>query len=301
MSGGAIRGESRGVLWEPKMSNKASRSRGLRIFTDHSFTLLMLMMIGAMLLAQRWLTGGAESDTRPLTKPLRVEVVSAEGDREFLLGLRTHHYRAQLQSEAEYLDVYFDTSDGRLLKQGYSYRFRKETTSNADANYSVRLEREPRFDSPGAKKLDLVSVIPAELGEAISAGDWRRALLADSGLAAPARFDVLLAELRIHPSDVQPQWLGQLVRKRLDVTDKGRNWFELDHETWRFNRFDSPNGPVVSLIDLVVDTRLSEGDPELLRRVATMRELTKMIHGVRPTDHAPHERAAARMSTTDRD
>ena len=51
---------------------------------------------------------------RSLTKPLRLEVVDKDAFSEFLVGLRTFHYRAKLRSEADYVDVYYDTEDWRL-------------------------------------------------------------------------------------------------------------------------------------------------------------------------------------------
>jgi hypothetical protein len=47
--------------------------------------------------------------------------------------------------------------------------------------------------------------------------------------------------------------------------------------------------------DIVIDTRLRQSDPELIRRVVTMNELSKMIYGVRAANRAPHERAIERF------
>jgi hypothetical protein len=40
-----------------------------------------------------------------------------------------------------------------------------------------------------------------------------------------------------------------------------------------------------------VDTRLKEGDPELVRRVRTMDQYAEVAAGVSASDRAPHERA----------
>jgi hypothetical protein len=258
---------------------------------------IAFVVLGIILLAETWCRVGVTMKSLPLTKPLRTEVVSEIGGRGFMLALGIHHYRAQLQSEAEHFDVFYDTKDRELQRQGYSFRFRKETTADTIPNYLIRLEQEPRHLALGAEKLDIISKLPARLGEEIVNGKWDDAFLATVNLAAPSRFVALLVELRIDVDEIHPQLVGQLRRKRFDITDKGRNWFELDQEMWSFSLFDGANGPRVTFKDFVVDTRLSGTDAELQRRVSTMRELTKMIYGIRPVEYAPHERAFMRINT----
>ncbi len=41
----------------------------------------------------------------------------------------------------------------------------------------------------------------------------------------------------------------------------------------------------------MIDTTLSRDDPELIRRVRTMRQLARMVYGIRPSSRSPHDRA----------
>jgi hypothetical protein len=250
-------------------------------------------LVAVVLLAGPWLTG--DRDTRPahrLTQPLRLAAESDAAYRNFLLGLRTHHYRLQPRGEADHLDVFYDTADWDLLQSGYSYRFRNRLQRSGKKKYAVRLEREPRFTPEGEQKLDLVSDLPRAIGEAIAGGEWDRAVSSDAGLEAPERLRGLLAELGIAPERLAPRLVGELHRERFDVTDKGRRWFELDHEVWSFRPFSESSPPAsVRVEDIVVDTRLKEGDPELVRRVRTMDQYAEVAAGVSASDRAPHERA----------
>ena len=129
-----------------------------------------------------------------------------------------------------------------------------------------------------------------QLGAEISQGSWERALANDNGNRATAHLLDLLWELDIAPGEVRPRLAAELHRERYDITDKGRNWFELDREFWSFHLFEDADR-VVQLEDFVVDTRLTKEDPELIRRVITLIRLSEMTHGVRATARAPHERA----------
>ena len=60
-----------------------------------------------------------------LLKPLRLQARQSNDFAEFLLALRTFHYRAQPRGVAVYSDVFYDTADWRLYRNGYSYRFRQ--------------------------------------------------------------------------------------------------------------------------------------------------------------------------------
>ncbi len=44
---------------------------------------------------------------RGLTKPLRLEMIHSNAFEEFVIGLRTFHYRAQPRGVAVYSDVFF--------------------------------------------------------------------------------------------------------------------------------------------------------------------------------------------------
>lgn len=250
-------------------------------------------LVAVVLLAGPWLSGDRDARRgHRLTQPLRLEAESETAYRNFVLGLRTHHYRVQPRGEADHLDVFYDTADWELLRGGYSYRFRNRLKRSGKKKYAVRLEREPRFTPEGEQKLDLVSNLPQAVGEAIASGEWDRAVVADAGLAAPERLRGLLVELGIAPERLEPRLVGELHRERFDVTDKGRRWFELDHEVWRFRPFsESGTAASVRIEDIVVDTRLKEGDPELVRRVRTMDEYAEVAPGVRASERAPHERA----------
>ena len=259
----------------------------------------VILLIGAVTLVETrgWLaTPASHEDPRALVRPIRLQVEQAAGFQEFLIALRVYHYRAQPKNEASFVDIFFDTDQGDLFQQGYSYRFRQRI-SGRGSRYAVRLEREPRFVPQGVGKLEVSTELPKDLGDAIRLGSWGQAFAANDGLEAPERFRVLLQDLGIDPREIRPQLRSTLRRRRFDVTDKGRNWFELDHESWVFSAFAATESRAeVALEDLVLDTRLNRGDPELMRRVQTMRRFATKVHGVRAVGLAPHERATKRIA-----
>jgi hypothetical protein len=187
--------------------------------------------------------------------------------------------------------VFFDTPGWALHRQGYSYRFRTRLRGGGGPKYSVRLERERRFGAAGEPKLDLSADLSEEVGAAIEAGAPERAVL-EPGASPAERLREVLRELALEPAALGPRLVAELERERIDVSDKGQDWFELDHEQWSFRLLDRGiDAPAVSFEDVVIDTRLGRQDPELLRRVRTMRELVEMVPGLRPQGRAPHERA----------
>ena len=161
-------------------------------------------------------------------------------------------------------------------------------------SYRIRLEREPRFVSIGSKKIDLRESLPASLGASIAQGAWEMAVSGDNGMNATVRLLAVLQELGIAAQEIQPRLIAELRRERFDITDKGQSWFEVDHEFWTFHPFEDADRRM-QFEDLVIDTRLKKNDPELVRRVVTMNELSKMIYGVRAAKRSPHERAIERF------
>jgi len=257
-----------------------------------------VVIVGAALvwdaLLHRDLNPGVD---RALTQPIRLRVENPGAYREFLLGLRVHHYRVQSRRIANFVDVYYDTPAGDLFNHGFSYRFRRRLGANDHTTYSVRLEQEPRFVSRNSKKIDVRSRVPTPLGDTIANGKWDRAISGAEGLAAPARLHTLLQTLEIDSKRLGPRLVGELYRERFDVTDKGRNWFQLDHEIWTFRPFDElAASPILQYEDIVLDTRLAKGNPELLRRVRTMYQFANMIDGVRLSKRVPHERATETLT-----
>ena len=238
-----------------------------------------------------WFPQARDLESRTaLTKPLRLEVIQSGDFEEILLSLRTFHYRAQRRGVAVYSDVYYDTSDWELYRNGYSYRFRERRGNDGDVDYLLRLEREPRFVLGGTKKIDLRNMVPAGIGDRIVQGAWEILVGEIDELEVTRRLSVVLEELYIEPQDLRPRLMAKLRRVRFDITDKGRNWFELDHEIWSFRPIVEQRREV-QFEDVVIDTRLKKHDPELIRRVVTIKRLVNMIHGVRVIDRAPHERA----------
>lgn len=234
-----------------------------------------------------------QEDVGELLRPLRMEVVSPGAFEQFLLALRVHHYRPQPLGEAVYEDVFYDTAEHALLGQGYSYRFRRKLQGAGVDRYGVRLTGGLGGSAGPSERMDLYTELPSPLGEAVMAGDWSLPVLGGRGLDAPDRLGQLLITLGVPARELLPAIRSELRRERFDVTDKGQSWFELDDETWVFRPFSGPDdGASYRVEDIVVDTRLRADDPELLRRVRTMRQLARMVYGVRPVDRTPVERAA---------
>ncbi len=231
-----------------------------------------------------------------LTRARRVEVTAPGAFENLLLGLRVHHYRPQPQSEALYRDLYFDTDAGDLLRHGYSYRFRTRLEGGGGAKYSLHLEQESRFVPPGARRTELTTDLPDSDGEAIAA-DHSRALDAGAGIEACERLLAVLEDLGIARSRLGPRLVGELRRERLDVSDKGQNWFQMDHERWTFHGVEDTSR-IVRIEDVALDVRLSPRDRELVRRVRTLDGLLPLIHGVRPAREAPYERALAALAAS---
>lgn len=257
---------------------------------------LAMVTLVVVLLAERW--GADQRDSSPLRplKPLRLEVKSEAAHREFLAGLRAYHYRAEPQDEADYLNVYYDTEDWKLYGRGFSYRFRVDRGAPGSNRPSVRLEQEPRLAKPGEKEVDITSRLPTAVGDAVLGGEWTLALTTGEALTAAATFRELLSDFDIAIEDVQPRLVGELQLRRFAVRDKGRVWFEFDHETWSFRRFEESDENRVRFEDIVVDATMKRGDPELLRRKRTLDELAGMVPGVEATDGAPHERAISALT-----
>ena len=241
-----------------------------------------------------------EGAGRLLTRPLRLEVTSPDSYAQLLLGLRVHHYRPQPKSEARFRDVFFDTPGWDLHARGYSYRFRTRLAGSGGSRYSVRIEQERRFVPAGAAKLELAADLPDELGAAIEAGAWERATF-EPGVAPAEHLRGVLRDLGLTSEELGARLVAELRRERIDVSDKGRDWFQLDREAWSFRSFDRADGsPVVAFEDVVIDTRLGGGDPELVRRVRTMEQFVRGIAGLGPVDLAPHERAIDAVSRSTR-
>ena len=238
-----------------------------------------------------WFPQVRDSELRTaLIKPLRLEVIQSGDLEEILLSLRTFHYRAQPRGVAVYSDVFYDTPDWALYRNGYSYRFRERRSDDGNVVFLLRLEREPRFVVEGTKKIDLRDKVPAGMGDRIAQGAWEMPVGEIDELKVTRRLSGVLEELDIDPQDLRPMLMAKLRRERFNITDKGRNWFELDHEIWSFRQIMEQRRDV-QFEDVVIDTRLNKRDPELIRRVITIKRLAHMIHGVRATDRVPHERA----------
>ncbi len=229
-----------------------------------------------------------------LTKPLRLEAIQSNGLEELAFGLRAFHYQTKPQGVEVYSDVFYDTDDWRLYRSGYSYRYREAKNQSGEASYGVRLEQESRFVPIGSEKTDLRESLPASVGTAIAQGSWEIAVSDENGVETTRRFLAVLQELGIAPQEIRPRLAAELRRERFDITDKGQNWFELDHEIWTFSPFEDTDRRV-RIQDFVIDTRLKRSDPEIFRRVVTMKKLSQMIDGVRAVNRAPHERAIERF------
>ena len=92
--------------------------------------------------------------------------------------------------------------------------------------------------------------------------------------------------------------IDHVQRTGFDVTDKGRAWFKLDHELWSLSQAPIPGAAGALVFEyLEIDTRLGPADPELGRRVRTLRSLVRMVHGVSTTPLMPHERAIEEWSS----
>ncbi len=199
-----------------------------------------------------------------LSKPLRLEIFQSGEFEEVLLALRIFHYRAQSRGVAVYSDVFYDTPDWKLYRNGYSYRYRQRRGGDGDMDFSLRLEREPRFVVEGTKKIDLRDKLPADVGDRIAQGAWEMPVGGIDDSKVTRRLSVVLEELDIEPRNLRPRLMAELRRERFDITDKGRNWFELDHEIWSFRPIEEQRREV-QIEDVVIDTRLKKRDPEFIR------------------------------------
>ena len=117
----------------------------------------------------------------------------------------------------------------------------------------LRLEREPRFVLGGTKKIDLRNMVPTGIGDRIVQGAWEMLVGEIDELEVTRRLSVVLEELDIEPQDLRPRLMAKLRRDRFDITDKGRNWFELDHEVWSFRPIVEQRREV-QFEDVVIDT-----------------------------------------------
>jgi len=127
------------------------------------------------------------------------------------------------------------------------------------------------------------------------------AVVDGQGLAAPDQLSQILATLDIRADSLQPRLVGEVERERFDITDTGQNWFELDHERWTFRPIgDWSSLASLQVEDLVLDTRLSRENPELLRRVGTMYQFVTVIEGAQVAQRVPLDRATMRSQLTHR-
>jgi hypothetical protein len=249
-------------------------------------------VVAAALLAQSrgWIPAREDTD-RSLMQPLRVGVASTQAYDQLLAGLRAHHYRPKPQGEARFRDVLYDTPRWDLSRHGYSYRLRTRLEGSGDWKYSLRLEQEPRVVPANAARLEVAAEVPDALGAAIEAGAWERGVL-EPGVEPAERLRSLLHELGLEPAALAPRLVAELARERLDVSDKGQDWFELQREAWTFRPIDAARDSTVAAFeDVLIETRVGEQDPELYRRVRTLQQLVRMLDGITPLEKAPHERA----------
>ena len=259
--------------------------------------LLVALLLGAG--AAGWYVGErarsvAPEPARLLTQPLRFVASPEHGFRELSTALRIHHYRASSRGVAEHVDVYYDTDALDLLRSGYSLRFRTSGAGD-DRAFSLRLEQEPRFLDEGESKLDVREEVDAAVGESIAAGAWERVVELRAAGDVAAALSAVVDELGVAAGALEPRLIGRLARERFDLSDKGRDWFQMDRERWTYRRFGEEAGEPLVVEDVVVDVTLGARDPELVRRVTTMGELGRMVDGVQPTELAPHERAFAAL------
>jgi hypothetical protein len=264
------------------------------------FGSVALIGVALLLEGRGWLaTGGDPGGSGGLRRAMRFEVANPDGFEQLLLGLRIHHYRPQPQGTFVYRDVYYDTVELDLLRRGYFFRLRARLEGAGGPRYSVHLEQDRRPPMAAGQRIDLTSDLSDELGNGITAGEWDRAVSQGEGLAAPESLRAVLLQHGVEAGRVGPRLVGELRRERFDVTDKGRTWFDLQHDVWTFHRFLEPaERGSVRYEDITLDTRLTTDDPELLRRVRTMERLARMIHGIRPSARAPHERALRALTAT---
>lgn len=227
-----------------------------------------------------------------LRKPLRLTSLNDRAFLELLIALRTFHYRAQFSGLAEYRDVFMDTPDWSLLNQGYALRIRERSKGDGTSEFALRFELLPQHltgsENRYDKNEDLTEATARELEtQKIHA---LQALAPDSKILS--RLQEALLAAGAEPRSLAPRLVAQLSRERYLITDKGRDWFEMDREIWRF-QLPGSTGNLYENEDVVFDTKLPRNDSELIRRVKSLRELAGMVQGVHKQEDLPFQRAIA--------
>ena len=233
-----------------------------------------------------------------LRKPLRLSTLNDKAFLELLIALRTFHYRAQLSDVAEYRDVFLDTPDWELQRQGYALRLREKSKTDDTSAFAVRFELLPQYLSSNENRYNKNEDLTEAAARELEAQEIHplQALAPDSKIAT--RLREVLGAAKIEPASLIPRLVAQLSRERYLITDKGRDWFEMDRETWRF-QLPSATDSLYENEDVVFDTKLPRDDSELIRRVKSLRELAEMVQGVHNQEELPFQRAIKRISGAD--
>jgi hypothetical protein len=249
---------------------------------------VLVIVLGVTLRLKR------DSEEPPLALlegPLRLTAQNPETIHNLLLGLRVYHYRARPRGQQTVDDFFYDTADWRLHDQRASLRLRIGTKPSGKKKYTARLVAMDTRGDESSEPIELLSASPIEFNEDLISTKWDLQLTKMMGFD-PEQFEEALRKLGIAVDDLALQLQGRLVRDRFHVTDKGRTWFELDHEHWIFRRPSAKTGSdEFEIHDLVIELREHQGTGELVRRAGTMEEFALSMYPLETSDRLPSERA----------
>jgi hypothetical protein len=258
--------------------------------------LIAAVMVGVVLLIVLGVTSHVTHDREEpplalLEGPLRLTAQNPETIHNLLLGLRVYHYRARPREQQTIDEFFYDTADWRLHDQKASLRLRIDTKPSGKKKYTARLVAMDTRGDESSEPIELLSASPAALSEDLISNQWNLQLTKMMGFD-PEQFENVLRELGIAMDDLALQLQGRLVRDRFHVTDKGRTWFELDHEHWIFRRPSAKSGSdEFEIHDLVIELREHQGTGELVRRAETMEGFALSMYPLETSDRLPSERA----------
>ncbi len=235
--------------------------------------------------------GWKEQPSALLEGPLRLTAKNPETVQSLLLGLRVYHYRARPRGQETAREFYYDTSDWQLHDQGVSLSLRIDTKPSGKQKYTAQLvAMGPRGDE-SAEPSALLSGIPTAINEKLISSKWDLQLAEKFGFD-PERFQEVFRGLGVATHELALQLQGSLVRDRFHVTDKGRTWFEFDHEHWTLRRSSAESGSTeFEIHDLVIELREHRGAADLARRAKTMEEFALSMYPLEVSHLSPRERA----------
>lgn len=255
--------------------------------------LLACIALGGVVLGVPWGSSREQPAGGPLgAPPTLLELSGPEEFERLLLGLRSYQYRARRRAGSSVREYYYDTEDWALARAGRAYAFDVRLGDDGVPTYSLRLA-----GVPGEQSSEITALLPAQVGDAIAAGAWERALPGRLPAASGEPLAAGLATLGIAEERLAVRGVADATLEHFDVRDKGRTWFELDYEQWVFSGRGPGSGSATPFHWYGIALRPGGGpeNEEFRERIRQMERVLPTFYRFRPQAEPRHVRAVAAL------